>query len=243
LNANGLQQHKEEVKLFLKQNLIDILLISETDFTNKNHFNIPGYDICYTCHPDGTAQGDTAIIIKYTLEYYERPKHAEPTIQATPITVSGLFYKITIAAVYCPPRHNLKEGHFKAFFQTLGPRFLTGGDFNSKHTLWGSRLTSKKGRELAKLLQANNSFLSAGSPTYWPTDTNKTPDLLDFFITNGISKNDHHLRLFIVPPILIFLLGFTEYFCHVRLYIYTYIYPFQNFTAFFRQVQSGDTNS
>jgi len=174
----------------LKQNLIDILLISETHFTNKHHYTIPGYNLCYTCHPGGTAHRGTAIIIKNTLEYYERPKYAEPTIQATSITVSGLFYKITIAAIYCPPRHNLKEEHFKAFFQTLGPRFLAGGDFNRKHTLWGSRLTTTKGRELAKLLQANNySFLSTGSPTYWPTDTNKTPDLLAFFITNGISKN------------------------------------------------------
>jgi hypothetical protein len=39
-------------------------------------------------------------------------------------------------------------------------------------------------------MQTNNySFLSTGSPTYWPTDTNKTPDLLDFFITNGISTD------------------------------------------------------
>jgi exonuclease III len=136
-NANGLQQHKEEVKLFLKQNLIDILLVSETHFTHKNHYSIPGYDLCYTCHPDGTAHGDTAIVIKNTLEFYERPKYAEATIQATSVTVSGLIHKITITAVYCPPWHNLKEEHFKAFFQTLGPRFLAGGDFNSKHTLWG----------------------------------------------------------------------------------------------------------
>ena len=54
--------------LFLKQNLIDILLISETHFTNKNHYTIPGYDLWYTCHPDGTAHGGTAIIIKNTLE-------------------------------------------------------------------------------------------------------------------------------------------------------------------------------
>jgi len=45
-----------------------------------------------------------------------------------------------------------------------------------------------KGRELSKVLQEKNySFLSTGSPTYWPTDDNKIPDLLDFFITNGIS--------------------------------------------------------
>ena len=67
---------------------------------------------------------------------------------------------------------------------------MAGGDFNSKHTLWGSRLITTKGRELAKIMQTNNySFLSTGSPTYWPTDTNKTPDLLDFFITNGISTD------------------------------------------------------
>jgi exonuclease III len=32
-NANGLAQHKGEVQLFLQQNKIDILLVSETHFT------------------------------------------------------------------------------------------------------------------------------------------------------------------------------------------------------------------
>jgi len=64
---------------------------------------------------------------------------------------------------------------------------LPGGDFNSKHTLWRSRLTTTKGRELAKVLQAKNySYLSTGSPTYWPTDVNKIPDILDVFIVHGI---------------------------------------------------------
>jgi len=90
--------------------------------------------------------------------------------------------------VYCLPQHNLKAEHFEAFFQTLGPCFLAGGDFNSKNMLWGSRLTTTKARELAKVIQAQNySFLSTRSPTYWPTDATKIPDLLDFFITNGIS--------------------------------------------------------
>ena len=65
---------------------------------------------------------------------------------------------------------------------------MAGGDFNSKNTLWGSRLTTTKGRELAKVLQDKNySHLSTGSLIYWPTDVNKIPDLLDFFIVHGIS--------------------------------------------------------
>ena len=34
-NANGLAQHKFELELFLKQQQIDVMLISETHFTDK----------------------------------------------------------------------------------------------------------------------------------------------------------------------------------------------------------------
>ena len=63
-NANSLQNHKEEIKLFLNQNFIDIILISETHFTTKNYFSIPRYKLYYTSHPDGTAYGGTAVLIK-----------------------------------------------------------------------------------------------------------------------------------------------------------------------------------
>jgi hypothetical protein len=36
-------------------------------------------------------------------------------------------------------------------------------------------------------LQATQELSTYLSPTYWPTDENKIPDLLDFFINNGIS--------------------------------------------------------
>ena len=88
-NANSLQQHKEEVKLFLNQNQIDILLISETHFTPRNHFTIPGYDLCYNNQPDGTAHGGTAILIKTTIAYYEQLKYSETVIHDTSVRVKG----------------------------------------------------------------------------------------------------------------------------------------------------------
>lgn len=55
---------------------------------------------------------------------------------------------------------------------------------------WGSRLTTTKGRTLLKLITDNKyNFPSTGSPTYWPSDPNKISDVLDFFITNGLSSN------------------------------------------------------
>jgi exonuclease III len=50
-NANGLQNHQEEIKIFLKINAIDILIISKIHFTDKSYINIPNYIIYQTNHP------------------------------------------------------------------------------------------------------------------------------------------------------------------------------------------------
>jgi len=85
--------------------------------------------------PRRTAHGGTAILIKESIQHYELLKYEEESIQATSIKVVGFPYEITIAAVYCPPRHNLIKEQFETFFQTLGPIFIAEGDYNSKHTL------------------------------------------------------------------------------------------------------------
>ena len=62
-NANGLAQHTLEVKYFLNEKQIDILLISETHFTAKNYFTIPNFKFYHANHPDGTSHGGSAILI------------------------------------------------------------------------------------------------------------------------------------------------------------------------------------
>ena len=72
---------------------------------------------------------------------------------------------------------------FSTFFDTLGPKFIAGGDFNSKHIYWGSRLINPKERNLYKEISSKDyNTLSTMKPTYWPSDPNRLPDLLDFFI-------------------------------------------------------------
>jgi len=70
-NANGLAQHKDEIQLFLQQNKIDILLISETHCAMKSYFKIPHYNLYCTNHPDGTVHAGTAVIVKQTISHYE----------------------------------------------------------------------------------------------------------------------------------------------------------------------------
>jgi exonuclease III len=66
-NANGLAQHTEEVKTYLPIQQVDIMLIAETHFTTRSQFKILNYAIYDTQHPDGTAHGGTAILIKTAL--------------------------------------------------------------------------------------------------------------------------------------------------------------------------------
>lgn len=166
------------------------MLIAESHFTDKSHLKIYGYNVYSTEHPDGRAHGGTAILIKKTIKHHELRPFNEDYLQATTIVVEDRKIGPTaLAAVYCPPRHNIKYNKFEEFLQRLGPRFLAGGDYNAKHQAWGSRLTTTRGRELLKAMAINNcTHLSPNQPTYWPTDRNKIPDVLDFFIAKGIAS-------------------------------------------------------
>ena len=109
-------------------------------------------------------------------------------IQSSIIKITTIPRTRVIAANYSPPRHVISSEEYKDFLLHLGTYFLLAGDWNAKHTAWGSRLTTPKGRNLLHVMQHNNlNYSSTSEPTYWPADLKKTPDLLDFAITNGIS--------------------------------------------------------
>lgn len=188
-NANGLANHSQEIKSFIINHNLDLILISETHFTNKTFFRMPQYTVYTTNHPGDTAHGGTAIIIKSNLKHYELPQHATEYLQATNIALEVNRGTIVFSAIYSPPKHVIKQEQYERFFDSLGVRFIAGGDYNAKHTEWASRLTTTRGRELLKAIRKNNLYsLSTGEPTYWPSDRNKIPDLLDFFIIKGIAK-------------------------------------------------------
>ena len=189
-NANGMHQHIHEIKAFIADQNIDIMLISETHLTEKSFVRIPNYTIYNTNHPAKTARGGSAIIIRNSIAHCNNPNYCQAHLQATSVTIQDSVGKLTIAALYCPPRYSIKEDQFSQFYKTLGIRFIAAGDYNAKHTLWGSRIISPKGRELFKvMLKMNLSHISTGTPTYWPTDKNKIPDVIDFCITKGLSSH------------------------------------------------------
>ena len=114
-----------------------------------------------------------------------------------------LFSLLSIFKVFSIAKEN-----FDNFLDALGNRFIAEGDYNVKHTQWSSSLVTARGKNLLKSITTNNlNYLTTYEPTYWPTDTNKIPDLLDFFITKNISPCDmskstlRRNSLLTIPPL------------------------------------------
>jgi hypothetical protein len=87
-----------------------------------------------------------------------------------------------------PPRHTISSAEYVELLESCGSKYLIGADWNAEHSQWGARLITPKGRNLLEALNRQNcNHLSTGEPLYWPSNYNKLPDLLDFFIYKGIA--------------------------------------------------------
>lgn len=86
--------------------------------------------------------GGSAIIIN-SLIYEEMMKFTSDAIQSASVKIRCNYEDVVIAAVYCRPRCSFKENDFKKLFNSFGNKCIAGGDYNSKHTHWGSRLCKR----------------------------------------------------------------------------------------------------
>lgn len=146
-NANGLAKHQKELQIVLEQNNVDVCLISETHFTKESFLRFNNYDLYHTIHPQNTARGGSAVIIKKSIKHYEEEKLSTQEFQATSIILTAHTHDLQITSVYSPPRHQIKCDMYKNLIQRHKIRFIMGGDFNAKNMFWGSRLNNPKGKE------------------------------------------------------------------------------------------------
>ena len=114
-NSNGLIQHRQELILFLQIHNIDIMFISETHFTERSYLAIPGYNVYNTQHPDGTAHGGTAIIIRKNIKHHNLTEYETEHIKATSIMITEACGQLALTAVYCPPKHKISQMEFTTF--------------------------------------------------------------------------------------------------------------------------------
>jgi hypothetical protein len=104
-DTNGLSNLKLELQTFVKMHKIDIALISETHFTSRTVLKITHCFVYHTIHPDDTAYGGAAVILRSSIRHNELLHHQSDKIQAATIRLDAHPWPLTISAIFCPPRH------------------------------------------------------------------------------------------------------------------------------------------
>lgn len=196
-NANGLKNHVNELETVLHNKRIDIALITETHFTKYSSIHIPDYKLLKTNHPDNTAHGGVAILIKSSISFQSLPNFCQPYLQSCALTIKLNSIPITIAAIYSPPKHKITNQILTDYFSTINHNFIVGGDFNAKHLSWGCRANNPRGLVLKNFTSSKcYKVLAPPGPTYWPTSIRKNPDILDIFVVkipNNINYKTENL--------------------------------------------------
>jgi hypothetical protein len=147
-------------------------------------FKIPYCKVYHIPHPDGTAHGAAAVIIRSAVNHHELLRHQSDKVQSANVQVDTNTSPFTVSAVYCPPRHDISAEEHITFFQSLGTKFLIGGDWDAKHKEWDARLTTPKGRNLLYAINRQNcNYLSTGELTYWPSNSKSTARPIGLFYT------------------------------------------------------------
>jgi hypothetical protein len=101
-------------------------------------------------HPAGIARGGTAIIIKNSIKHHQLNNYRQNFLHATSVSVENSVGLITLLVVYLQPKHTVKQEQLGDFYNNLGRQFIAGGDYNAKHTKWGSRLITLRMRSTKK---------------------------------------------------------------------------------------------
>lgn len=190
-NANGLKDRRNELEILLKFYQIDIALVSETHFTRESRLFFKGYKMYNAKHPSNNARGGASLLIRNEIKHNVVKCIETKHFQSVIVSVHTNLGTFNVAPVYCPPRFRITVNQYDNFFQNLGSRFLVGGDWNSKNVKWGSRLTTRKGKNLAlSVAKFKGNYISPWKPTYYSYNKKNKPDLIDFFIFKNLNFHD-----------------------------------------------------
>lgn len=191
-NANGLSPAKLLAFSATMERLrSDVILFSETHYARESRSYVKGYRMYHSRHPSNKARGGASIAIRECIKHSIIKVIETERFQAVIIQIESSMGPFAVGAVYAPPRHCCITANYTELFESLGPRFIIGGDWNAKNVRWASRLTNGKGICLEKAVDLiGGDFITPGKPTFYPADETKEPDLLDFFVFNNLTLNN-----------------------------------------------------
>ena len=145
-NARGPIGKWAEAKPMFINGSFHVLCLQETHFkeNDRYNFNLPRYTLYneYSGHEE--RRGGASIYVTNDLPHYRIC--LQTSLQAVACSIRIHNKRIAICSLYLPPSDDISVQDLSALIDQLPSPFLLCTDANSKHAVWGSSHTDRRGR-------------------------------------------------------------------------------------------------
>ncbi|KAL4143760.1 hypothetical protein QTP88_006047 [Uroleucon formosanum] len=182
-NANGLKNKRNTLLAFLTHHNIDNACITETHLSSLDKIKFPGYILHRTdLVTQSRAMGGVAILVRARIKQQVIPNLNLLSLEAVAVLIKLNNRYVTIVSAYQPPSRQMQMSDYDKVMN-LDNSIIMTGDLNAKHTNWGCRVINPNGTKLLSFI-ANTPYTiyAPNEPTYFPSDVNRQPDILDILL-------------------------------------------------------------
>jgi hypothetical protein len=165
-NCRGLRANYNELELLLSRQQPSAVCLQEIQLPTDYALNIRGYSVYKKCAVGNAAQpvGGVSVLVPNKIAHSEITINT--TLQAVAVRISSP-KPITVCSIYLPPNSTWNSNDLLNLTTQLMPPVLLLGDFNAHGTLWGCRVTDRKGNQIEDLLaKSGMCLLNNKSATY-----------------------------------------------------------------------------
>lgn len=160
-NTKSIRHKKSEITYLIKKYNPVIFAIAETWLRPDHSFRMAGYACFRDDRSDGYAGCALLVDTSVVYSHLPIPQH-DPGIHVVSIRALN----ITFVSVYIPHPSIALISELNNILSNLSPPLIVLGDFNCKHTMWGSHTCDVPSTALLSLLDdINICVLNDGSPT------------------------------------------------------------------------------
>lgn len=190
-NANGITNKLADLRFFVSEHDVDIILLGETHLTPQHNLSLNPYTVYRTDRPNQNPRkpsGGSAILVHRRVTHKHIPTSTK-LVESTAIQIEYRKSPITIVSAYLPPTKHPFPTDELTVLLNLSETVLIGGDLNSKHKSWGCVTSNPRGMSLKRLLNSrqDTSIVVPDLPTHYSGRKNSKPDILDVFLSKNLS--------------------------------------------------------
>ncbi|KAL4141647.1 hypothetical protein QTP88_004249 [Uroleucon formosanum] len=132
------------------------------------------------------AMGGVAILVRAQIKQQVIPNPNLLCLEAVAVLIKLNNRYVTIVSAYQPPSRQMHISDYDKIM-SLDNSIIMAGDLNAKHTNWGCRVSNPNGTKLLSFIANTPYAINApNEPTYFPSDCNRQPDILDILLIKSI---------------------------------------------------------